>query len=135
MPTQSKKISPYGSHKFSTINEYHSTFSEDIQEKLSQLRKTIHDAAPQSIETISYNMPAFKQQQVLVYYAAYKNHIGFYPTASPIIFFKEDLKKYTTSKGAIQFPLNEKIPIALIKKIVKFRVNEINEKALLKAKK
>ena len=84
---------------------------------------------------ISYNMPAFKLHGVLVYYAAYKSHIGFYPTASPMKAFKEELADYKTSKGAIQFPIEKAIPTNLVKKIVKFRINENLEKARLKGEK
>ena len=92
---------------------------------------TIRAAAPLAQETISYNMPAFRSEKVLVYYMAHSRHIGFYPTASPIKFFKEDLKNYNTSKGAIQFPMEKPLPLLLIKKIVKFRVKE-NASALVK---
>lgn len=123
------KAPPYGAIKFTTIDEYHNTFPEAIQLVLQQLRKLIKQAASQAEEVISYNMPAFKQNKVLVYYAAYKTHIGFYPTPLPIVVFKEELQQYQTSKGAIQFPLDEPLPAALIKKIVKFRVKEDVEKA------
>jgi uncharacterized protein YdhG (YjbR/CyaY superfamily) len=113
---KSKKLSPYGPKKFSSIDDYHLTFPKDVQIILQKLRKQIKKTAPKAEELISYNMPAFKLHSVPVYYAAYKEHIGFYPTPSPIKFFKEDLKKYKTSKGAIQFPLNEPLPMALIKK-------------------
>jgi uncharacterized protein YdhG (YjbR/CyaY superfamily) len=107
-----------------SIDEYHSEYPEAIQVKLEQLRKAIKQAAPKATETISYGMPAFKQNKVLVYYAAYKSHIGFYPTPNAIVAFKAELTKYKTSKGAIQFPINEPLPLALIKKIVKFRLEE-----------
>lgn len=104
------------------IDEYHQAYPKEIQEILQQLRQAILQAAPKATETISYGMPAFKLNKVLVYYAVYKNHIGFYPTPKPIVHFKEDLISFKTSKGAIQFPINQKLPLALIKKIVKFRV-------------
>ncbi len=119
--------------KFKNIDEYHAMFPPEVQEQLEKLRKIIKESAPHAEETISYNMPAFKTSKVLVYYAAYKNHIGFYPTSQPITVFKEELTKYKTSKGAIQFPLNKSFPAALIKKIVKFRLSateaEIDTKA------
>jgi uncharacterized protein YdhG (YjbR/CyaY superfamily) len=99
------------------------------------LRKTIKEAAPQAEELISYNIPAFKQNGVLVYYAAYKNHIGFYPTSSPMKVFKKELANYKTSKGAIQFPIEKAIPKTLVSRIVKYRVKENLEKAMIKAKK
>lgn len=110
--------------KYTSIDEYHASFPDEVTPLLSIIRKAIQEAAPQSKEVIAYNMPAFKQNRVLVYYAAYKKHIGFYPTAKPIEVFKKELKDYKTSKGAIQFPLDQKLPIGLIKKIVRFRVKE-----------
>ncbi len=111
------------------IDEYHALFPEDIQTILEQLRQTIKQAAPQTIETISYGMPAYKQNKVLVYYAVHKEHIGFYPTPNPIVHFKKELEKYHTSKGAIQFPVDKPLPLTLIKKIVKFRIEEDTKKA------
>jgi uncharacterized protein YdhG (YjbR/CyaY superfamily) len=108
-----------------TIDEYHQCFSEDIQIKLHQIRQAILQAAPNATETISYSMPAFKLKKVLVYYAVCKNHIGFYPTPKPIVHFQEQLQAYKTTKGAIQFPLDQKLPLALIKKMVKFRVADL----------
>jgi uncharacterized protein YdhG (YjbR/CyaY superfamily) len=128
MPTIPKKPSPYGAVKFTGIDEYHAAFPKPVQQTLQQLRQAIAQAAPKATETISYNMPAFKQDKNLVYYAAYKHHIGFYPTPTPIKVFKEELAKFNTSKGAIQFPLGEPLPLALIKKIVKLRVKEVEEK-------
>jgi len=107
-----------------SIDFYHSEQPEGIKQKLEQLRKSINQAAPKAIETISYGMPAFRQNKILVYYAGYKSHIGFYPTPNAIVAFKAELIKYKTSKGAIQFPANEPLPIPLIKKIVKFRLEE-----------
>lgn len=80
-------------------------------------------------------MPAFRQNKVLVYFAAAKNHIGFYPTSKPIVVFKDELKKYKTSKGAIQFPMDEKIPLGLVTKIVKYRVNEDAKNMSMKSEK
>ena len=114
--------------KFKNIDEYFSTVPAEVQIKLQQIRETIHKAAPKAVEVISYNMPAFKQKNVLVYFAAFKNHIGFFPTANPIAVFKKELADYKTSKGAIQFPLDKKIPLGLISKITKFRVKEDLEK-------
>ena len=118
--------------KFKTIDDYHAAFPKNIQSILNSLRKTIKQAAPQAQEVISYNMPAFKQKNVLVYYAAHAQHIGFYPTEKPMVEFKNELTKYKTSKGAIQFPLDKKLPTTLIKKIVKFRLAEIEKKAITK---
>ena len=111
--------------KFKSIDEYHAQFDAESRKLLDEIRNTIQQAAPKAAEVISYNMPAFKQENgVLVYYAGYKNHIGFYPTSSPIKVFKSELKKYKTSKGAIQFPTDENIPKGLIKEIVKYRIKE-----------
>jgi uncharacterized protein YdhG (YjbR/CyaY superfamily) len=107
-----------------SIDEYHQNQAKSIQPKLELLRQTIRDVAPEVEEVISYNMPAFKQNKVLVYYAVNKNHIGFYPTPSPILHFQKELKPYKTSKAAIQFQLNQPLPIDLIQKIVKFRIKE-----------
>jgi uncharacterized protein YdhG (YjbR/CyaY superfamily) len=115
--------------QFKDIDEYHALFPENIQKILEQLRQTIKQAAPQAIETIGYGMPAFKQHKVLVYYAAYKEHIGFYPTSSPIVLFKKELEKFHTSKGAIRFRIDKPLPLTLIKKIVKFRIEEDTKKA------
>jgi uncharacterized protein YdhG (YjbR/CyaY superfamily) len=111
-----------------TIDEYISGFPENIQTILEKLRRTIKESAPAAEETISYEMPAFRLKRVLVYFAAFKNHIGFYPTASPIVAFKKELAPYQTSKGAIQFPIDKPIPVTLVKKIVKFRVDEVSAK-------
>lgn len=110
--------------KWRDIDAYHAQFSKNIQAILQLLRKAIMQAAPGATETISYGMPAFKQNKMLVYYAVCKEHIGFYPTPNPILIFKKDLEQYKTSKGAIQFPLARPLPFLLIKKIVKYRVNE-----------
>ena len=117
-----------------TIDEYIATFPASTRALLQQMRTTIAKAAPKAEEAISYGMPTFKLQGNLVHFAGYKNHIGFYPAPSGIVSFAEDLKKYQTSKGAIQFPIDEKLPLALVTKIVKFRVKENSEKAAAKKK-
>jgi uncharacterized protein YdhG (YjbR/CyaY superfamily) len=109
---------------YKTIDEYIQTFPEDIQSILQKMRETIHQAAPEAEEVISYQMPAFKLKGILVYFAAAKQHIGFYPTASGVEAFQKELASYKTSKGAIQFPLDKPIPYDLVEKIVKFRVKE-----------
>lgn len=118
-----------------TIDAYIATFPASTQALLQQMRSTITKAAPKAEEAISYGMPTFKLQGNLVHFAGYKNHIGFYPAPSGIVNFAEDLKKYQTSKGAIQFPIDEKLPLALVTKIVKFRVKENLAKAAAKSKK
>lgn len=119
------KQTPYGVIKFKSIDEYHANFSPAIQLLLNQLRIAITETAPDATEVISYNMPAFKLNKVLAYYAVHKNHIGFYPTPSPIIHFEQELLKYKTSKGAIQFPIDKPLPIGLIKKLIKYRISSI----------
>lgn len=132
--TSVTKRSPYGSTKYKSIDEYHSAHNHSTQKVLAVMRNAIKQAAPKATEIISYNMPAFKLNGMLVYYAAYKNHIGFYPTSSPIKFFSSDLANYKTSKGAIQFAIDKPLPVTLIKKIVKFRIAENNARVLTKKK-
>src|SRR5689334_11884821 len=120
--------------KFKTVDEYISGFPASTKKILRQVRKTIHEAAPGAEDVISYNMPAVKQDGVLVYYAAYEKHIGFYPTASPIKVFEKQLSDYKFSKGAIQFPIDQPMPLDLITKIVKYRVKETLEKQKAKKK-
>ncbi|HEV3324507.1 MAG TPA: DUF1801 domain-containing protein [Puia sp.] len=115
--------------KYRSVDEYLSYYPEEVQNKLESLRSVIKKAAPKAVETISYNMPAYKQRNVLVYFAAHKNHIGFYPTSSGTREFIDQLTKYKVSKGAIQFPIDEPLPLGLIAKIVRFRVKEDKEKA------
>jgi len=117
--------SPYDSLKFNSIDEYHAFQTPEIQLKLQELREIIKETLVDCEEVISYNMPAFKKKKVVVYYAANKNHIGFYPTPSPIIEFQKELLSYKTSKGAIQFPLNEPFPKELIQRIIKFRAEQV----------
>lgn len=123
------------SKKFKSVDEYIATIPENVKPALEQLRKAIRQAAPKAEEVISYNMPAYKQNSVLVYFAAAKEHIGFYPTSSPIVAFKDALAAYKTSKGAIQFPIEKSIPLKLVKDIVKYRIAEDAAKAEAKAKK
>ncbi len=106
------------------IDEYISSFPKETQKILKQLRLTIKEAAPQADEVISYAMPAFKLNGMLVWFAAHTNHIGFYPRASGIEAFKKELSIYKGAKGSVQFPLDKPLPIGLITKIVKFRVAE-----------
>jgi len=111
-------------NKPETTDDYISTFPEKTQVLLQQLRTEILKTAPKAEEVISYGMPGFKLNGLLVWFAGYKNHIGFYPKPEAIVVFKKDLAAYKTSKGAIQFPIDEPLPLALIKKIVKFRIEE-----------
>lgn len=120
---------------FPTIDAYIESFPEDVQQILQEIRVCIRASAPQAEEAISYAMPTFKLHGNLVHFAAYKNHIGFYPVPSGLEAFKKDLAPYKHSKGAVQFPIHQKIPHDLITKIVRFRVMENETKALLKMKK
>jgi uncharacterized protein YdhG (YjbR/CyaY superfamily) len=108
--------------RIKTIAQFIENYPEELQILLLQMYKTIKEAAPEAEECISYGMPAFKLNGPLVYFAAYKHHIGFYPTPSGIAPFKSELAKYKTSKGAIQFPINEPLPLGLVAKITKHRV-------------
>ena len=119
---------------FKTIDEYIAEFPEDVRRKLSEVRSTVKKAAPDATEKISYRMPGFDYNGSLVWFAAFKNHIGFYPTSSGISQFEDELKKYKYSKGAIQFPIDEPMPLKLIARIVKFRVAE-NAAKMAKGKK
>ena len=120
---------------FQSIDEYIATFPADIQAILETMRATIKAAAPEAEERISYQMPAFAQHGVLVYFAAAKHHIGFYPTGSGVAAFQEELAAYEGSKGAVRFPLDQSLPVDLITRIVQFRVAENLAKAAKKAPK
>ncbi|SES17422.1 iron chaperone [Pedobacter rhizosphaerae] len=110
--------------KPTTIEEYIAHFPLETQKLLKQIRQAIQKAAPNAKEAISYSMPAFKQNKVLVYFAAYNKHIGFYPTDSGIKTFETELGDYKWSKGAIQFPLDQPLPLDLITRITQFRAEE-----------
>jgi uncharacterized protein YdhG (YjbR/CyaY superfamily) len=114
--------------KSETIDEYIAAFPPNIQKILEELRQTIRNSAPDAKEAISYQIPTFKLNGNLVHFAAFKNHIGFYPTSTGIAKFKKELSHYELSKGTVRFPINEPIPLDLVKKIVKFRVKENLEK-------
>lgn len=109
---------------FITIDEYIATFPVAVQKTLQGLRATIRASAPEATEKISYQMPTFYLKGNLVHFAAYKNHIGFYPAPSGIEEFAEELSRYEGSKGAIRFPIEQPLPLDLIRRIVKFRVAE-----------
>lgn len=118
--------------KTNEIDEYVSGFPQDTQKYLQQLRQTILKAAPGAKEVISYKMPAYKLHGMLVYFAGYKNHVGFYPTPSGIATFREELSVFKGAKGSVQFPLDKPLPIELITKIVTFRVKENVEREEVK---
>ena len=121
--------------KFQTVEEYIATFPPKTKKFLKDIRATIKQAAPQAEEAISYNMPAFKLHGMLVWYAGYKEHIGLYPKTTVIQAFKKDLEGYKQSKGTIQFPLDQPLPLDLITRIVKYRIKENLEAAKIKVKK
>jgi uncharacterized protein YdhG (YjbR/CyaY superfamily) len=117
------------------IDEYIAAFPPDIQAILQKIRLTIHDAAPDANEAISYAMPTFKLHGNLVHFAAFKKHIGFYPTPSGTEHFQQQISGYKAAKGSIQFPLDKPIPYDLITEIVRFRVQENLAAGEAKAKK
>jgi uncharacterized protein YdhG (YjbR/CyaY superfamily) len=132
----------YGDDKMKTnqtaprnIDEYIAGFPTDIQAILQTIRVTIRKAAPNAEETISYQMPTFTLKGNLVHFAAFKQHIGFYPTPTGTEKFQKELSVYKGAKGSVRFPLDQPIPYGLITKIVKFRVKENLERAAAKGKK
>lgn len=119
--------------QWASMDAYIAAAPPDRRPVLEQLRAAIRAAAPEAEETISYNMPAFAQHGPLVYFATMKNHIGFYPTASGIAAFQEELAAYEGTKGAIHVPLDCPLPLELIQRIVRFRVEENRRQELDKA--
>jgi uncharacterized protein YdhG (YjbR/CyaY superfamily) len=122
-------------NKAKDIDEYIATFPKDTQEILETVRATIRKAAPEAGEAISYAMPTFKLEGNLVHFAAFKNHIGFYPAPAGIEAFKKELSVYKGAKGSVQFPIDKPMPLDLISKMVKYRVKKNLEKAKEKKKK
>ena len=115
--------------QFRTIDEYIEASPKDVQGILQRLRLTIRKAAPEAVETISYQMPTFKLNgKGLVYFAAFKNHIGLYPIPSGIEAFKKELSRYKQGKGSVQFPIDKPIPYDLVRRIVRFRAKENQER-------
>lgn len=121
--------------KFTSIDTYIAAQPIEKRAALERMRAIIKNAAPKAIESISYNMPVFKQDGVLVYFAAFKNHYGLFPYPKTIEIFKKELKQYKTSKGGIQFPVDKPLPAQLIKAIIKSKILQNKEKAELKNKK
>ena len=115
-----------------TVDQYIAAFPADVKKRMQQLRKTIKAAAPKAEEVISYQMPGYKYLGMLVYFAAYKNHIGFYPGAGGVLEFYKELSSFKSAKGSVQFPHDRPIPFEIISKIVKFRVKQNEEKGSLK---
>lgn len=120
------------SHKYQSIDEYIQILPLELIEKAQQIRTILKEAVPQAQEVISYNMPAYKFQKVLFYFAVYKNHVGFYPTGTGIEAFKDKLGGYKFSKGAIQFPVNEPLPEGLIREIALYRYHQVTSAPKLK---
>lgn len=121
--------------QYKTIDDYIKPFPLNVRNILEELRRAIRDAAPTAEEAISYGMPTFKLNGNLVHFAAFKNHIGFYPSGpSAIEVFKDQLSEYEQSKGTIRFPLDRPIPLELVKQIVKFRVQQNESKKSKKSK-
>ena len=119
---------------YNTIDEYINTFPEDVRTILNQLWQTIKESAPEAEETINYQIPTFTLHGNLVHFAAFKDHIGFYPTPTGIEAFKKELAPYKGAKGSVQFPIDQPLPLPLIRKIVKFRVKENLERKEKKKK-
>ncbi len=114
-----------------TIEEYIQAAPAETIPKLIQLHETIIEAAPDSIENLKWGMPAYSYEKILVTFAFFKKHIGFYPMPSAMAHFEKKLGKYQTGKGSVQFPLDQPLPVTLIKQIVKFRVKESKEGKLI----
>lgn len=118
--------------KVTTVDEYILHFPSEVQEILQALRKLVKDTVPEAEEKISYQMPTYYLNGNLIHFAAYKNHIGFYPTPSGIEAFKNELSNYKGAKGSVQFPIDKPMPFDLIRKIVEFRALENKNKAVKK---
>ena len=110
--------------QFKTMDEYINSFPEDVRRILTELRQTIREVAPDAEETINYQIPTFTLNGNLVHFAAFENHIGFYPAPSGMEAFKEELSGYKGAKGSVQFPIDQPLPLPLIRRIVKYRVKE-----------
>jgi uncharacterized protein YdhG (YjbR/CyaY superfamily) len=114
--------------KLKTMDEYIESAPPKTQAKLRQMRASIRSAAPEAREDLKWSMPAFVGSKILVMFAGFKNHIGFFPTPAAVKAFAKELSKYKTGKGSIQFPLDQRLPLPLIKKITRFRVQECETK-------
>ncbi|MDE3231589.1 MAG: DUF1801 domain-containing protein [Chloroflexota bacterium] len=119
---------------YATVDEYIAAFPEDIRALLEAMRATIRAAAPDAGERISYQIPTFTLHGNLVHYAAFKRHIGFYPASSGIAAFQEELAGYKQSRGAVQFPLDQPLPLELVARITRFRADENRARAATKAR-
>jgi uncharacterized protein YdhG (YjbR/CyaY superfamily) len=116
-------------NQYSTIDEYIASFPPDVQQKLREMRTVIHKAAPGAEEAIRYGIPTFRLDgSNLVHFAAFKDHLSFFPTSSGVVKFMEELSSYKLSKGTIQFPLNGPLPYDLVERITRFRAGETRQK-------
>jgi uncharacterized protein YdhG (YjbR/CyaY superfamily) len=115
-----------------TVDEYLESLPVDVRSILTQLRKTIKSTAPKAEESISYGMPAYKYHGALVYFAAFKNHCSFFPGSSQVVKLYEELKSFKTAKGTIQFTIDKPLPVTIVKKIVKARMKENEERFMMK---
>lgn len=117
------------STSFENVDQYLSAFVPEVRERLKTIRRLVHETIPEATETISYQMPAFKYKgKMLVYFAAFKNHIGFYATPESNLAFKDELSEYKTSKGAVQLPYNRAIPEELLQKMLLYKTMSIESK-------
>lgn len=120
---------------FTSVDQYIQMYPEDIRKRLQKIRSLIMKAAPKAEEKISYGMPTYTHNGILIYFGAHTRHIGMYPFTTAIVAFREELSLYKTAKGSIQFPNDKPLPLKLISQIVTFRVEENNIKAELRASK
>ena len=128
-----KKVKPGATPQ--TVDDYLAALPEEARATLEKIRKTIKAVAPKATEVISYQIPMYKHHGMLVGFAAFKDHCSFFPGANPVATFKDELKGYKTSKGTIRFPIGKPLPAALVKKLVKARVEENEKRAAEKGKK
>ncbi len=119
---------PKASARPKTVTEYIAAASKEARPKLREIRKCIRAAAPGAVEELKWNMPAYSYKRILVMFAGFKNHVSLFPTASAVRAFKKEMAKFNTSPGTVQFPLDQPLPLALIRKITAFRVKESREK-------
>jgi uncharacterized protein YdhG (YjbR/CyaY superfamily) len=121
--------------EFKNVDEYIAAFPVETRVMLEELRGTILETAPEAVEVISYKMPAYQFHGMLVYFAGYAKHIGFYPGAAVVEHFKDEISKYKWAKGSVQFPLNQPIPADFVRRVVQFRMAQNIEKAASKKSK
>ena len=114
--------------KFKTVDEYFSFLPSDVLDRMNAIRQEIRKMAPEAEEVISYNMPALRYRGILVYFAAFEKHIGFYPTPAAMLKFENELRDYKRAKGSVQFPHHKPLPLDLIRRMTKYRYDENQEK-------